>query len=108
MKKYLSFIIVAIAMVGCGGYIKNENGSENIRQLDKEPNGCLYLYKIESTVSVYKQDDAQRYLANSIANQSRPGNAYLIIDKRVKENEGAIFGPDERYIYTAKVYECPE
>lgn len=108
MKKYLSLLVVAIAVVGCGGYIKNENGSENIKQLTQEPKDCLFLYKMETTVSAYKQDDARRYLENSIASQSRPGNAYLITDKRTKENPGAVFGPDESFIYTAKVYECSD
>lgn len=106
MKKYLSMLIMAGLVAGCGGYIKNENGSENIKQIYKETANCLFLYKMNSSVSAYDEADAQRYLVNSIANQSRPGNAYLVVDKRVKENEGAVFGPGETYTFVAKVYEC--
>ena len=98
---------MGLVLCNCGGYIKNENGSENIKELDKEPTGCTFLYKIESSVSAYKQDDAHRYLENSIANQSHPGNVYWIVSERIKQNDGAVFGPKNTFILVANVYDCP-
>jgi len=107
MKKYLYMFFCFGALVGCGGYIKNENGSEYIKQLDGEPIGCVFLYKIESEVSVYDQDDARRYLENRIADQARPGNAYWIVSQRTKPNEWVLFGPERAFVLVANVYECP-
>ena len=107
MKKYLALVFAALVMVGCGGYIKNENGSEYIKQLDGEPIGCTFLYKIESEVSVYDQDDARRYLENRIVDQARPGNAYWITSERTKPNEWVVFGPERSFIFVANVYDCP-
>jgi len=105
MKKFL--FLCLLALVGCGGYIKNENGSEYIKQLDGEPIGCVFLYKIESEVSVYDQDDARRYLENRIADQARPGNAYWIVSQRTRPNEWVLFGPERAFVLVANVYECP-
>lgn len=99
--------LVGLGLCACGGYIKNENGSENIKQLDVEPIGCTFLYKIESSVSVYDADDARRYLENSIADQARPGNAYWIVSERTKPNEWTMFGPERSFVLTANVYDCP-
>ncbi|MBQ6736675.1 MAG: hypothetical protein IJQ90_04300 [Alphaproteobacteria bacterium] len=107
MKKYLIMILSAIVLWGCGGYIKNENGSEYIKQLDGEPIGCTFLYKLESEVSVYDQDDARRYLENRIADQARPGNAYWIVSQRTRPNEWVIFGPERAFVLAANVYDCP-
>ena len=107
MKKYLYLFLVAVGLCACGGYIKNENGSEYLKQLDGEPIGCVFLYKIESEVSVYDQDDARRYLENRIADQARPGNAYWIVSQRTKPNEWVVFGPERAFVFTANVYDCP-
>ena len=107
MKKYLGLFLALFALVGCGGYIKNENGSEYIKQLDGEPIGCIFLYKIESEVSVYDADDARRYLENRIADQARPGNAYWIVSQRTRPNEWVVFGPERAFVLTANVYNCP-
>ena len=107
MKKYLVLLFAAFVMVGCGGYIKNENGSEHLKQLDGEPIGCVFLYKIESEVSVYDQEDARRYLENRIVDQARPGNAYWIVSERTKPNEWVVFGPERSFIFSANVYDCP-
>ena len=106
MKKIfalMSFVLLA----ACGGMIKNENGSEFIKQLDAEPIGCTFLYKLESEVSVYDADDARRYLENRIADQARPGNAYWIVSQRTKPNEWVIFGPERSFVLVANVYDCP-
>jgi len=106
MKKILSLLVV-IGLAACGGLIKNENGSEYITQLDAEPIGCTFLYKLESEVSVYDADDARRYLENRIADQARPGNAYWITSQRTRPNEWVIFGPERAFILVANVYDCP-
>ncbi len=106
MKKILA-IFGAVALAACGGLIKNENGSEFLTQLDAEPIGCTYLYKLESEVSVYDADDARRYLENRIADQARGGNAYWITSQRTRPNEWVIFGPERAFILVANVYDCP-
>lgn len=106
MKKFFMFLFVAVALGACGGLIKNENGSEYLVQLDGEPIGCTYLYKLESEVSVYDADDARRFLENRIVDQARPGNAYWITSQRTKPNEWVIFGPERSFILAANVYEC--
>ena len=106
MKKL--FALCALIMVtACGGLVKNENGSEFIKQLDAEPIGCSFLYKLESEVSVYDADDARRYLENRIADQARPGNAYWIVSQRTRPNEWVIFGPERAFVLVANVYDCP-
>lgn len=106
MKKILSGLF-ALALCACGNMIKNENGSEFLTQLDAEPIGCTFLYKLESEVSVYDEDDARRYLENRIADQARPGNAYWITSSRTRPNEWVIFGPERSFVLTANVYDCP-
>ena len=107
MKKILSFFAVLVSVAGCGGFIKNQNGSEKLVQLTEEPTGCVFLYKLESEVSVYDIDDARRYLENRIVDQARPGNAYWITSQRTKPNEWVIFGPERAFVLTANVYDCP-
>lgn len=106
MKKLIAFLGL-VALAACGGYIKNENGSEFLTQLDAEPIGCTFLYKLESEVSVYDADDARRFLENRIADQARPGNAYWITSQRTRPNEWVIFGPERTFILAANVYDCP-
>lgn len=103
MKK----ILLCLFLIGCSGYIQNENGSENLKKLDTKPNDCTFLYKIESDVSVYDEDDARRYLENRIADQENPGNAYWIVSQKTKQNPSAIFGPKNTFIFVANVYDCP-
>ncbi|MDE6570617.1 MAG: hypothetical protein K2L95_00135 [Alphaproteobacteria bacterium] len=109
MKKYLRFMpyCMCLALAACGGYIKNQNGSEYLVKLDGEPIGCTFLYKLEAEVSVYDADDARRYLENRIADQARPGNAYLITSQRTRPNEWVVFGPERAFILAANVYDCP-
>lgn len=107
MKKTFAIFTAILALAGCGGMIKNENGSEYLTQLDAEPIGCTFLYKLESEVSVYDADDARRYLENRIADQARPGNAYWITSQRTRPNEWVIFGPERSFVLVANVYDCP-
>ena len=106
MKKIFA-LFVLVLLGACGGLIKNENGSEYLVQLDAEPIGCTYLYKLESEVSVYDADDARRYMENRIVDQVRPGNAYWITSQRTRPNEWVIFGPERAFILVANVYDCP-
>lgn len=106
MKKFFAILMVAL-LAACGGLIKNENGSQYLVQLDAEPIGCTYLYKLESEVSVYDADDARRYMENRIVDQARPGNAYWITSQRTRPNEWVIFGPERAFILVANVYDCP-
>ena len=105
MKKLFA-IIAGLMLAGCGGMIKNENGSQYLIQLDAEPVGCTFLYKLESEVSVYDVADARRYLENRIVDQARPGNAYWITSQRTKPNEWVIFGPERAFVLAANVYDC--
>jgi hypothetical protein len=100
-------LLICLLTVACGGYIKNQNGSEFLAQLDSEPMGCVYLYKLESEVSVYDADDARRYMENRIADQARPGNAYWITSQRTRPNEWVVFGPERAFVLSANVYDCP-
>lgn len=106
MKKIFALFAVC-ALAACGGMIKNENGSEFITQLDAEPVGCTFLYKLETEVSVYDAEDARRYMENRIADQARPGNAYWIVSQRTRPNEWVVFGPERSFVLVANVYDCP-
>jgi len=105
MKKFL--FIIPMVLFGCGGYVQNENGSENLVRFEEKPTKCTFLYKLESDVSVYDEDDAFRYLENRIMDQEKPGNAYWVISQRTRQNPSAIFGPKETYVLVANVYDCP-
>ena len=107
MKKFFAILSALFIFTGCSNMIKNENGSQYIVQLDAEPIGCTFLYKLESEVSVYAAEDARRYLENRIADQARPGNAYWITSQRTKPNEWVIFGPERAFVLVANVYDCP-
>lgn len=106
MKKIIAFCLLVL-LAACGGMIKNENGSEYITQLDAEPIGCTFLYKLESEVSVYDAEDARRYMENRIADQARPGNAYWIVSQRTRPNKWVMFGPERAFVLVANVYDCP-
>ena len=106
MKKIFAVLSV-LSLAACGGLIENKNGSEYLTQLDAEPIGCTFLYKLESEVSVYDANDARRYLENRIVDQARPVNAYWITSQRTKPNEWVIFGPERAFVLVANVYDCP-
>ena len=107
MKKIFAVMALLGLLSGCGGLVKNENGSENLVKLTAEPVGCTFLYKLESEVSVYDIDDARRYLENRIVDQARPGNAYWVTSQRTKPNEWVVFGPERAFVLVANVYDCP-
>ena len=107
MKKFFALFAALFVVAACGGMIKNQNGSQYLVQLEAEPIGCTFLYKLESEVSVYDVDDARRYLENRIVDQARPGNAYWITSQRTKPNEWVVFGPERAFVLVANVYDCP-
>lgn len=107
MKKLFALFAVLVSVAACGGLVKNENGSQYLVQLDAEPIGCTFLYKLESEMSVYDVDDARRYLENRIVDQARPGNAYWITSQRTRPNEWVVFGPERAFVLVANVYDCP-
>ncbi len=106
MKKIFALGILVL-LTACNGFVKNENGSQYLVQLDAEPIGCTFLYKLETEVSVYAAEDAKRYMENRIVDQARPGNAYWITSQRTKPNEWVIFGPERSFVLVANVYDCP-
>ena len=111
MKKILSLSLMCLMCIGvaaCGTSIKHEPGADMLVELNAEPIGCQFLYKLESEVSVFSSDDAKRYLENRIADQARRGNAYWITSQRTRPNEWVIFGPERAYILAANVYRCPD
>ncbi|MBO5696243.1 MAG: hypothetical protein J6S06_01900 [Alphaproteobacteria bacterium] len=107
MKKILALLSVLALAVSCGGLVESKSGTQFLTQLDAEPIGCTFLYKLESEVSVYDADDARRYLENRIVDQARPGNAYWITSQRTRPNEWVIFGPERTFVFVANVYDCP-
>ena len=107
MKKIFVFCMALLGLTACGGMIKHENGRQYLAQLEAEPIGCTFLYKIESEVSVYDSEDARVYLENRIMDQARPGNAYWITSQRTRPNEWVIFGPARAFVLVANVYDCP-
>ncbi len=104
MKKILCLGL--LVLTGCGGYVSSESGSENIVRFNSQPKNCTYLYDMNTTVSVYDEADAYRYLENSIAKQSKPGNAYWVESMEKKQNPGIVFGPEKSFVFKAKVYDC--
>jgi hypothetical protein len=108
MKKSTTVFLLLCALCACGGMVKSESGADALVQLDGEPVGCQYLYKLESETSVYDSADARRYLENRIADQARRGNAYWVTSQRTRPNEWVLFGPERTYILAANVYRCPD
>ena len=107
MKNLFVWCAVLLTAAGCGNIIKNENGSQNLIQLDVEPKDCVLLYKMNTDVSVYSADDARRYLENRIMDQAKPGNAYWITGQYTRSNKWVIFGPERAFVRSANVYDCP-
>ena len=106
MKKFLIFACAAL-IAACSNTVTEQPGTEDLKQLDAEPIGCAFLYKIESESSVYSREDAERHLKNRIAaDRAHKESAFWIISTRLTENPGAVFGPKQTYHLTANVYEC--
>lgn len=106
MKRELIFCMCIGMLTACTNSIKNENNSEMLIRLNSEPTDCKFLYKLNTNVSVYSEQDAVRYMENRIVEQQNPGNAYMLVNKDVLQNEWVMFGPEHKYNLTAKVYDC--
>lgn len=107
MKKYLKFILVTLVLAGCGNYVKNQGGSENLVRFDVEPKGCKMLYKMQTVASYYEIADAYRYLENNIAERGGDANAYWVEKQSTRQNEWTMFGPERSYVFDVKTYNCP-
>ncbi len=105
-KILLGFLALTIA--ACSNFVSNQNGSENLIELESQPINCTFLYKTKFEVSLYSEEDAKRYIENSIVDNDNAGNAYWIVSSRTRENEGAIFGPTKTFIMNTNVYNCAE
>ena len=102
MKKIFAGLVV-LALAACGGMIKNENGSELLTKLDGEPTGCVYLYKIESEVSVYDSDDENEFFvlvgeSDVIGTVELPEELYDAIKDEYEDKFVPLRGSDEYVI----------
>ncbi len=84
----------------------NVDYSGVLSRLETVPNTCFYLYKMDSSVSVYNEKDAFEYVEKSIVENERGGNAYKIEKQETEPIPGAVFGPKNKYIISVKVYDC--
>ena len=106
MKKLLLFGLLGV-LAACNNTVKPENDSDSLVMVNQEPKGCFFLYKIDVDAAFYSHDDAVQYLKNRIMAQPKPGNVFWV-EKDVKEqNDWVMFGPEYKYIMTARVYNCP-
>ena len=105
MRKLFPFFAAAL-LVACSNTVSPTPGSEDIVRLNSEPEGCRFLYKLDTESAVYKSEDAEIYLKNRIASQPIPGNSFWLISERSRENPSAVFGPKNTFLITANVYEC--
>lgn len=107
MKKYIKLGLIVFALAGCGGYVKNQGGSENLVRLDVEPVGCKMLYKMQTTASYYEISDAYRYLENNIVERATGANAYWVEKQSTVQNDWTMFGPERSFVFDVRVYNCP-
>ncbi len=105
MKKILMIGFVAM-LAACTNTVKPEYEKDNLVQLKQEPRNCTYLYKLNADASVYSHDDAIQYLKNRIAEQNKSGNAFWLEKDEKQQNDWVMFGPEHRYVMTARVYDC--
>ena len=105
MKKFIIFS-VCLLLAACTNTIKPENDSDKLTQLKSEPINCVYLYKINVESAVYSHDDAVQYLKNRIAEQKKTGNAFWVEKDEKQQNSWVMFGPEYKYLMTARVYDC--
>ena len=107
MKKYLKFGLIALVLVVCGGYVKNQGGSENLVRFDTEPTGCKMLYKMQTSASYYEIADAYRYVENTIVERGTNANAYWVENQTTQQNDWTMFGPERSFVFDVRVYNCP-
>lgn len=105
MKKIIMFGMVCL-LAACTHAIKPENNSDKLIQVKSAPAGCVYLYKLDAEASVYSHDDAISYLKNRIAEQAKTGNVFVLERDETVQNTWVMFGPEYKYLMTARVYDC--
>lgn len=103
MKKL--YTLLFLGLCSCMG-APNVDYSGVLSRLETVPNTCFYLYKMDSSVSVYNEKDAFEYVEKSIVENERGGNAYAIEKQEIESIPGAVFGPKNKYIISVKVYDC--
>ena len=104
MRRLFGILIILSA---CSGKMERKPAAENLLQLDSEPIGCRYLYKLDVEAEVFNRNDAVIYLENRIAEQNSFGNAYWITNMETKSNDWSFFGKDRAFVIKANVYNCP-
>lgn len=103
MKKL--YALLFLGLCSCTG-TSNVDYSDILSRLETVPESCFYLYKMDSTVSVYNEKDAVEYVEKSIIENEHGGNAYTIEKQETESIPGAVFGPKNKYIISVKVYDC--
>ena len=105
MKKIFLICFVG-ALAACTHAIKPENNSDSLMMVKSVPSNCVYLYKLDAEASVYSHDDAIQYLKNRIAEQNKTGNVFWLERDETVQNTWVMFGPEYKYLMTARVYDC--
>ena len=105
MKKLL-LLWIGFLLVACNNTVKVENDSDKLILVDREPKGCVFLYKINADASFYSYEDAVAYLKNQIVNTGKTGNVVWLEKGEKQQNSWVMFGPEYKYIMTARVYDC--
>ena len=104
MKRIFGLLLLCVS--ACTNTVDVSDGADALVQLDNAPKNCMYLYKIDVDASMYSHDDAIRYLKNRIVAQNKSGNHFWLERDAAIKNDGAIFGPEYKYMMTARVYDC--
>ncbi len=104
MKKLFALLLLCVS--ACTNTVEPLNGADALVQLESQPKNCMYLYKIDVDASMYSRDDAIRYLKNRIVAQNKSGNHFWLERDNAIKNDGAVFGPEYKYMMTARVYDC--
>lgn len=105
MKKIiLCFGVVLLA--ACNHTVDVSEKSSDLIQVASAPENCVFLYKINADASVYSHDDAIQYLKNRIVAQNKTGNVFWLEKDEKQQNSWVMFGPEYKYVMTARVYDC--
>ena len=105
MKKIILSVLL-LSVAACTNTVKVDDGADALVQLNNKPNNCVYLYKLDAEASLYSHDDAIRYLKNRIVAQNKSGNAFWLERDETGQNSWVMFGPEHKYLMTARVYDC--
>ena len=98
--------VLLLSVAACTNTVKVDDGADALVQLNNKPNNCVYLYKLDAEASLYSHDDAIRYLKNRIVAQNKSGDAFWLERDETVQNSWVMFGPEHKYLMTARVYDC--